>query len=1468
MKNKWILFNIVLFVLIFLAGSVFALNGCCEKTLNNEYCIETDDSNCAIESGFQFVPTTCESTSFCKLGCGYSSDRGRCFMNTPKAACEAEANCTFSETPSCDIPQCNKGCCILGDQAFYVTQVQCKKTTSLFPDVVMQFDETINTEIECIDKTKTLEEGCCVKDDNTCYFTTRGNCESVSNIVTSINATLEAKVGFFQNLLCSNDELNCDCAKQQKTGCVGEDLYWFDSCGNRENIYNSDRKTSYNEGLVLKEEESCIGGPYDPNCGNCNYPRGNVCGDDTEKVMPIGGQTCVSLGCKNVYEDETSPSSGGDKKNGESWCLYDSQVGLGRDLAGSRHYRSVCINGETQVEPCKDYREEICIQGELDEEVLRNMASFLLAGADYTEAACRDNRWQDCDACNTLTNLPDKPTAEDTTAGKKEPQALIDLKMQCCNNEDVRDCYWLESGITDAGGLCVPMIPPGLKHWGDLSPSEVAGSSTTTTTTTAADGTTSTVVTAPTTSASPSEQTCAKANTECEVAFVVGGWTKLGGAFKSRKERDDFLKRNSKVIKNEECISKEWVIAGNNFCKAQGDCGAYFNILGKGTGDGYVNTLVFETGFFDGSKYILTESDYANFRTLMQKPDNKKETKWDKMKNDPGFWTAVGGGLLSGILGAAGPAGTGKGNSWYEGFGKGLFGGLSAVMSLGKDCKPTADSTKGKTTVTKTTTATATTITSKSQFEAELMTQTGILHSLNLAEPGAYQKLTEIKAKSNKYYEQIALLNIPEGDKKALNDKVDELKKLIAAREQAFNKMDKDTDTFEDKKTSTTTTTQTSGDEKLTPTTAPTGIVPPPSTESTQTSGKEDEFVIDVSPQTSGTDDTSMEMDITANVIGIDSITGADVSSLLGITPAKPAATTTAKKPAATTPNTITSIQTIIKNPTSAVTGGQSNVCGKGFGGKSSTIYAGGSFGSLINLASWGAAIYTGVEYGQQKEMTQKYQIQCKPWQAPTGSTDCEKCNNPNKPCSEYRCKSLGQNCAIVNAGTANETCVPMDPNDVNSPIITPLPDQMLPHTIEEVTEESNKGFKINEQIKAFTPVTLAFELNEPGQCRYAFSPGLPYDSMSESFGSVLFEYVKVFSFSLPSILTEPADADTNLSTVKGSASGSGREFKLYLKCKDANGNVNANDRDYFIRFDTDPSPDLTPPIIKFTSLDNNAYIRYNETEITLKIYINEPSDCKWSRRDTGFDLMENEFNCEQKVLSQSIEYVETYECNTRMKNMTNRENNFYFKCKDLPGAPIDERNLNEESYKFTLIGTSEQLKITSITPTGTQFVPDFSMEVKTDGGSNNGVAKCAFSDKDLPYSEMIVFSETDTPTSIQPFTSLPEGKYNYFISCLDQGANEAKGVINFTVDIDTYPPEIEYLYVDSFLGTISISLDEDATCEYMDLPDFVFGEGTKFSGIDQKEQETNWDVSISKYHIKCKDKFENIGTYVVYPLP
>jgi len=415
MRTKLVL---LLILSMFLASSVTAIDVCCEKLAgSDDYCVYTAEESCDADA--KSAAVNCEQTSFCKPGCCYSSDAGECFQNVGRSQCSS-ASGSWSESETCEISQCQKGCCLLGTQGFYVTEVRCKLETSKYGNVTMEWKPDIQSEPECQAEARSQEEGCCISGDD-CTFTTRDACSTASS--TPIAATQTGEDGFYKDMLCSNDLLSCGCAKQTNTGCYNDKVYWFDSCGNRENVYSSDQTKSYNSGYTTSPDEVCDSpAVLNPDCGNCDYGQGSICrSSEVTNIDPkFGDHICSKTACDSIYDDGKSPSAGEAKKNGESWCLYDGAVGKGQDLVGSRHYRHLCINGDEMDEPCMDYREEICVQGVLGSEPTDTYTAFRATG-DYIEATCRDNRWEDCMVCNEG-----------------------DDKQKCCEDGELRDCFWLE----------------------------------------------------------------------------------------------------------------------------------------------------------------------------------------------------------------------------------------------------------------------------------------------------------------------------------------------------------------------------------------------------------------------------------------------------------------------------------------------------------------------------------------------------------------------------------------------------------------------------------------------------------------------------------------------------------------------------------------------------------------------------------------------------------------------------------------------------------------------------------------------------------------------------------------------------------------------------------------------------------------------------------------------------------------
>jgi len=495
-----------------------SFNVCCERTDSDAWCQNSPQENC--NQDYRTTPTSCEATSFCKLGCCVDSDEGICMKNTPQKVCEVSVG-TWLEDEQCNVPQCSLGCCLLGNEASFVTLTRCKRLSSIY-GLETNFKSDVTSEATCVDLAFSQDEGACVYEvefQRTCKFTTRGEC------LGSADQTEEVDSTFFKDFLCSADELATDCGPTKETMCLpGRDgVYFMDSCGNPANIYDAERtydKDPVYWKKVVPISESCgyrsaNGNINSKSCGNCEYLQGSLCG---KGGATYGDLTCKGLNCKNT-------ENGYSYRNGESWCMYQGVIDNGDDVVGSRHYRHVCIHGEEVVEPCADFRNEICIEEEMD---TRNGA--------FIEAACGINRWDDC---------------------------LTQYDEEDCLNLDQRECFWISGahydgsgevgqrtggslanedlegenkGILNGGEICLPNNPPGLSFWDSEEASSV----------------------------------CSLGNSQQIVHFN----TDLFGT----KECEE----------NCEVLEAAWVQKMNHVCRSLGDCGSYINIAGKYTNDGAV----------------------------------------------------------------------------------------------------------------------------------------------------------------------------------------------------------------------------------------------------------------------------------------------------------------------------------------------------------------------------------------------------------------------------------------------------------------------------------------------------------------------------------------------------------------------------------------------------------------------------------------------------------------------------------------------------------------------------------------------------------------------------------------------------------------------------------------------------------------------------------------------------------------
>ena len=119
---------------------------CCEKTIQGWGCYETLETEC--DTSFKMTPVSCEQTSYCQRGCCYDTDYGYCEYYSTESQC-SENGGQWSDDPNCEIPECERGCCTLGNEFRFMTEARCDIEAG-YMGVSVNFDHTITNELEYI----------------------------------------------------------------------------------------------------------------------------------------------------------------------------------------------------------------------------------------------------------------------------------------------------------------------------------------------------------------------------------------------------------------------------------------------------------------------------------------------------------------------------------------------------------------------------------------------------------------------------------------------------------------------------------------------------------------------------------------------------------------------------------------------------------------------------------------------------------------------------------------------------------------------------------------------------------------------------------------------------------------------------------------------------------------------------------------------------------------------------------------------------------------------------------------------------------------------------------------------------------------------------------------------------------------------------------------------------------------------
>jgi len=298
---------------------------------------------------------------------------------------------------------------------------------------------------------------------NTCRRTTREECNKISNSF------------FEEGLLCSAPFLGTTCAKSEVTSCgYGDKVYFRDTCGNLANVYDSDMFSDNPSGWTSEMEDywtnikdpTCDLNANPNGCGDCEILDGNICREFSKNTygMPskkpdYGNYVCASMGC--AYDTNGNGKITEDEKylHGERWCAetdgtfnhlqVNPQTGKFDDktlkelknpddynLPGSRYVMLSCYDGQVIEEPCRDFRNEVCME-------------FAYESTGFRGAKCAINGWR---TCFTYTS---EDSCLDNQMCKWIPGYRFDWEVVTTQ----------QNRNQDKQGSCLPLFAPGFEFW-------------------------------------------------------------------------------------------------------------------------------------------------------------------------------------------------------------------------------------------------------------------------------------------------------------------------------------------------------------------------------------------------------------------------------------------------------------------------------------------------------------------------------------------------------------------------------------------------------------------------------------------------------------------------------------------------------------------------------------------------------------------------------------------------------------------------------------------------------------------------------------------------------------------------------------------------------------------------------------------------------------------------------------------
>lgn len=480
----------------------------------------------------------------------------------------------------------------------------------------------------------------------------------------------------------------------------------------------------------------------------------------------------------------------------------------------------------------------------------------------------------------------------------------------------------------------------------------------------------------------------------------------------------------------------------------------------------------------------------------------------------------------------------------------------------------------------------------------------------------------------------------------------------------------------------------------------------------------------------------------------------------------------------------------------------------------------------------------------------------CESWQPPAQG-DCSLCNNDVRPCTEYRCKSLGDNCHYFNDNGEPGYCTTF--NNIWSAQIKPW-DELITQG-NKYAEIKSSSFKIqaieNEKVAAWTPITFGITTDKPAICKLDVVHTKTFDEMAYIMSSTINLDTNKIDGMHHLIALSP---NVKLADFQAGATTPPLEEGVndyFIRCRNFAGQV--NEAEFTVRVDVASGPDLTPPEIKKFYPENNGYIKQNANSTEIYVYTNEPANCKFAQNydENTYSDMQNNMSCltDPKFASYGL-----WTCYAKLQNLSVGENKFFFKCKDQPDleeTDLLKRNENHQSTQYTLNVCNKPLNVSIILPMQhTLELENNTLEIalETTGCVNGGDATCSYSFGGT-YAD---FKTTGGKIHRQVLDNLQNGNYSMNIKCEDEATNVANASISFTIERDEAAPKIVRIFSD--METFVIKTDESAECVFA-KDDASIGCNVEFENTQPNLQGSLLSIPYSPgiYYIKCRDKNNNL---------